>query len=109
MPDIQDQIKQLSSQLEDLLDRVGQPLKPYIPTIARFLIVVTFLEDALRITTQWTDQLYYLEKHRRFPWGLSHLFLSVNVLVSKKKKKKGGVWESNNVEMKWRDKEDKPE
>jgi len=30
--------------------------------MAKFLIVVTFLEDALRIITQWGDQLWYLQK-----------------------------------------------
>jgi hypothetical protein len=47
--------------------------------------------DALRITTQWSDQLWYLQRyvsssstddrHRKFPWGLSHLFLIINVLA----------------------------
>jgi hypothetical protein len=36
----------------------------YIPAIGRFLIVVTFLEDALRIITQWSDQLTYLHDYR---------------------------------------------
>jgi hypothetical protein len=36
----------------------------YLPGIGRFLIVVTFLEDALRIMTQWTDQLTYLHDYR---------------------------------------------
>lgn len=36
----------------------------YLPAIGRFLIVVTFLEDALRIMTQWTDQLVYLHSYR---------------------------------------------
>ena len=36
----------------------------YVPAIGRFLIVVTFLEDALRILTQWTDQLLYLHDFR---------------------------------------------
>jgi len=49
--------------------------------MARFLIVVTFLEDAIRIITQWNDQIWYLQRHRRFPWGLSHLFLFVNVIT----------------------------
>lgn len=95
----------------------------YLPAIGRFLIVVTFLEDALRIFTQWTDQLTYLREFRhskhiysmdfsffgtyclcalryglsfsfcpilmcllRFlrylvPWGLTHLFLIVNVIA----------------------------
>ena len=42
------------------------PLKAsrYLPAIGRFLIVVTFLEDALRIVTQWNDQLVYLHDWR---------------------------------------------
>lgn len=36
----------------------------YLPAIGRFLIVVTFLEDALRIITQWSDQLTYLHDYR---------------------------------------------
>lgn len=36
----------------------------YLPAIGRFLIVVTFLEDALRIITQWSDQLLYLHDYR---------------------------------------------
>lgn len=35
-----------------------------MPAIGRFLIVVTFLEDALRIMTQWSDQLLYLHDYR---------------------------------------------
>lgn len=53
-----------------------------MPAIARFLIVVTFLEDAIRILAQWSDQKWYIEKHRGIPWGLSHIFLLVNVVVS---------------------------
>ena len=37
----------------------------YLPMIGRFLIVVTFLEDALRIVTQWSDQLIYLHDYRK--------------------------------------------
>lgn len=36
----------------------------YLPVIGRFLIIVTFLEDALRIVTQWSEQLYYLHDYR---------------------------------------------
>jgi hypothetical protein len=36
----------------------------YLPAIGRFLIVVTFIEDALRIVTQWNDQLVYLKDFR---------------------------------------------
>jgi len=56
-------------------------MKPYLPAIGRFLIVVTFLEDALRILTQWSDQLVYLQDFRHIPWGITHLFLLVNVIA----------------------------
>ncbi|KAF9974358.1 hypothetical protein BGZ73_002244 [Actinomortierella ambigua] len=76
-----DSVKDYSSQIEDAIDRIGQPIKPYIPVIARFLIVVTFYEDALRITSQFGDQRYYIERFRGFPKGLSHLFLITNIVA----------------------------
>ena len=78
----------------------------YLPAIGRFLIVVTFLEDAARILTQWNDQLLYLHDYRhcelrhlfalrlfllrhvliRFlpaivPRGANHMFLALNVIA----------------------------
>jgi uncharacterized membrane protein YphA (DoxX/SURF4 family) len=76
-----DQVKQYSSKAEDILETISQPLKPHIPVIARFLIVVTFLEDALRIMFQWSDQLYYLGKVRGIPWGITHIFLIANIII----------------------------
>ena len=77
-----DKIREYTSKVEDLIDTYTQPIKPHLPALGRFLIVVTFLEDALRIITQWSDQKYYLQRHRHFPWGISHLFLLINVVVS---------------------------
>lgn len=65
-----DAIREQTSKIEDWLDSLSEPVKPYLPAIGRFLIVVTFLEDALRILTQWTDQLVYLHDYRH-----SKLFL----------------------------------
>lgn len=51
-------------------------LARYLPAIGRFLIVVTFIEDALRIITQWSDQLLYLNEFRHsmsFLYQLSKL------------------------------------
>lgn len=106
-----DAIREQTSKLEDLLDTYSDPIKPYLPAIGRFLIVVTFLEDALRILTQWSDQLEYLHTYRYseylfcdklavvntrrwrkdrittdlycaiVPWGINHLFLLINVLA----------------------------
>lgn len=59
-----DAIREQTSKIEDWLDTISDPIKPYLPAIGRFLIVVTFLEDALRIITQWGDQLVYLHDYR---------------------------------------------
>ncbi|OBT76579.1 hypothetical protein VF21_05394 [Pseudogymnoascus sp. 05NY08] len=95
-----DAIRQQTSKIEDALDTLSEPLKPYaswsklkwivfanfapgryLPAIGRFLIVVTFLEDALRIITQWSDQLSYLRDYRHIPTGLNHIFLIANVIA----------------------------
>jgi ER-derived vesicles protein len=57
-----EKLRSVSKQIEEQVDIHSQPLKPHLPAIGRFLIVVTFLEDALRITTQWSDQIWYLQK-----------------------------------------------
>ncbi|KAF8067827.1 SURF4 family-domain-containing protein [Lyophyllum atratum] len=76
-----EKLKALSQQVEENVEIYSQPLKPHLPAIGRFLIVVTFLEDALRIMTQWSDQIWYLQQHRKFPWGISHIFLIINVIT----------------------------
>ncbi|KAL0089374.1 SURF4 family-domain-containing protein [Phycomyces blakesleeanus] len=81
MSDFKQQLEAFSSKAEDIVDRIGQPLKPYIPVIARFLIVATFLEDTLRIFMQWSEQVSFMEESRGFPSGISHLFLALNIIV----------------------------
>ena len=96
-----EQLRCYAKQIEDYVEIYSQPLRPHLPAIGRFLIIVTFLEDSLRIVTQWGDQLWYLHKyvsdhlrarsppeqvstrlrHRHFPQGISHLFLILNVIV----------------------------
>lgn len=74
-------IREQTNKIEDWLDTLSEPVRPYLPAIGRFLIVVTFLEDAVRIVTQWNDQLLYLHDYRHFPRGLNHLFLTLNVVA----------------------------
>ena len=57
-----EKLRAVARTVEDYVDIYSQPLKPHLPAIGRFLIVVTFLEDALRILTQWGDQLWYLQQ-----------------------------------------------
>ncbi|BEI91845.1 uncharacterized protein CcaverHIS019_0406650 [Cutaneotrichosporon cavernicola] len=74
-------IQEVSSQIEDAIEIYSQPIRPWVPAIARFLIVATFLEDAIRILAQWSDQKWYIEHQRGIPWGLSHMFLLINVIA----------------------------
>ena len=61
-----EKLRAISQQVEDHIEIYSQPLKPHLPAIGRFLIVVTFLEDALRILTQWSDQIWYLQQCASF-------------------------------------------
>jgi len=76
-----DAIREQTSKIEDMLDTIAEPIKPYLPAIGRFLIVVTFFEDTLRIVTQWNDQLSYLKDYRHIPWGITHMFLILNAVA----------------------------
>lgn len=57
-----EKLRVIGSKVEDQIDSLSQPVRPYLPAVGRFLIVVTFLEDALRIVTQWSDQIWYLQR-----------------------------------------------
>lgn len=57
-----EKIRELGKKIEDNIEIYAQPLKPHLPAVGRFLIVVTFIEDSIRILTQWSDQLWYLQK-----------------------------------------------
>lgn len=70
----------LSSQLDEMLGSLAQPIKPYLPAVGRFLIVATFIEDAVRIVTQWGDQLYYMWNVQGLPWIVAVVFLAANVV-----------------------------
>lgn len=71
----------LTEQIDTALGHIAGPIKPYLPAIGRFLIVATFLEDALRIVTQWGDQLNYISHARKVPYFLAILFLLTNVVA----------------------------
>ncbi|KAJ1952439.1 ER-derived vesicles protein erv29, partial [Linderina pennispora] len=76
-----EQIRNVSEQTEDVIERFSRPLKPYTPWLARTLLVSTFIEDAIRIVMQWQNQLFFLQAYRGFPWGVSHFFLLLNVVI----------------------------
>ena len=57
-----EKLRAFAQTVEDNVEIYSQPLKPHLPAIGRLLIVGTFLEDSLRIVTQWGDQLWYLQR-----------------------------------------------
>lgn len=69
----------VTDQLDTTLDTYLGFAKPYVPAIGRFFIVATFLEDSLRITTQWKEQVYYLSTFRHLYEWIVKLFLFANI------------------------------
>ncbi|CAA20699.1 Cargo receptor for soluble protein [Schizosaccharomyces pombe] len=57
------------------------PFTPYMPLLGRFLIVATYFEDAIRIVTQWPEQVSYMRDYRRFRFGTAPLLLFVCVVL----------------------------
>ncbi|VVT50328.1 uncharacterized protein SAPINGB_P002708 [Magnusiomyces paraingens] len=69
-----------SEQLDEQLGKWGAPIKPWLPAIGRFLMVATFFEDGVRLTSQWQSQVNYIWKYRGVPKLITVLFLALNVL-----------------------------
>ena len=42
-------INKVTSSVENQIETLASPFKPYLPILARFLLVVTFLEDTIRL------------------------------------------------------------
>ncbi|KAJ7187760.1 SURF4 family-domain-containing protein [Mycena filopes] len=66
---------------QDYVKIHSQPLRPYLLPIGRIFLVTPFISDGSRLLVEWSDQLWYLERHRHFPPGFSHFFL-VTIVVS---------------------------
>lgn len=78
---LQEKFEVYSTKVEEFVDAYSGPVKPYVPAIGRFLMVATFYEDAIRIVSQWSDQVFYLWNYRHIPYFIVVLFLFVNVVV----------------------------
>lgn len=74
-------VESFAKKAEDFLDEYFGPLKPYVPAIGRLFIVATFYEDAIRIFSQWTEQVYYLHVYRKYWKWLTVMFLFTNVVL----------------------------
>jgi uncharacterized membrane protein YphA (DoxX/SURF4 family) len=67
-------------ELEKSIDKIAEPIQPFLPAIARFLLVVTWMEDSLRIFTQWQDQVHYIEVYAGYSNTLSSVLLVLLVV-----------------------------
>jgi len=46
-----------------------------------FLLVLTFIEDALRVWFRWDEQISYMTQHMRYPWWFGFIMLVCSALV----------------------------
>ncbi|KJE97381.1 surfeit locus protein 4 [Capsaspora owczarzaki ATCC 30864] len=69
----------LIEQAEEVAEQALSKGKKYLPTIARLLLVSTFLEDGTRMWFQWGDQSDYFRRTWGVHWALVVLFLVLNM------------------------------
>ena len=65
---------------DEKLSQLGSPIKPYLPTIGRLLVVITFLEDTYRILTDYSGQVFYICVQRGMNRVLTHIFFISNIV-----------------------------
>merc|ERR1711936_722473 len=66
------------STLEDTAELATKAAKPVLPHLARILFVATFLEDGIRMWTQFTEQREYI----MILWGCGHFLASLFVVIN---------------------------
>jgi uncharacterized membrane protein YphA (DoxX/SURF4 family) len=69
--------RELLDQLEDKADWLIRRTRRYLPHVARFCLVSTFIEDGIRLVTQWSEQVDYM-KH---VWGIPGFFAGIFILL----------------------------
>lgn len=74
-----EQFEAFSLKIENFLDKYFSPVKPYLPAFGRLFIVATFYEDAIRILSQWSEQVYYLNVYRKHWKWVTVTFLFLNI------------------------------
>lgn len=65
-----------SSLVEKLFQAIFSPVKPYLGGIGKLLLLITFIEDSIRIIMQWPNQVRFMNVYRGFSYWISVCLLS---------------------------------
>ncbi|KAK2838181.1 hypothetical protein Q5P01_015393 [Channa striata] len=68
------------SRAEDVADQFLRVTKHYLPHVARFCLVSTFLEDGVRMWFQWGEQSEYIDSTWSCGRFLANVFVLLNLL-----------------------------
>lgn len=75
------QFESVTNQLEAISETVLKHSKLILPTVSRFFLVSTFIEDGLRMWFQWADQRDYIGDHWHVPRIFGVIFVLYNLIV----------------------------